>query len=104
MQSRFAFSYCPRTGQFDTLEQIIEPHDKGISESIKSSLTPATWEVGGVETSPFSSNVTQEMHDAYFVSLSTLLVSRYAFFNTSIVMYDNSCATDNSTREHPLNL
>ncbi|KXN90461.1 Phosphoglucomutase-2, partial [Leucoagaricus sp. SymC.cos] len=54
--------------------QIIEPHDRGISESIKANLIPETWETNNVFTSSLSLDVTQEMHDAYFTSLLSLRV------------------------------
>jgi len=76
MQSRSVFP--PRdgsTGHRDIFAQIIEPHDRGISESITANLTPVTWETD-VFTSSLCLDVTREMHDAYFASLSNLIVNR----------------------------
>ncbi|EKM82875.1 hypothetical protein AGABI1DRAFT_68903 [Agaricus bisporus var. burnettii JB137-S8] len=74
--------------------QIIEPYDQGISESIESDLGPATWDTSDVTASALSSDVTLEMHDAYFASLSAhLLVDKrlneststaFKFVNTSM--------------------
>ncbi|KAF5351599.1 hypothetical protein D9758_007163 [Tetrapyrgos nigripes] len=69
--------------------QIISPHDKGISDSIKVNLEPQTWDTGLIE-SPLSLNVTDEMKQAYFMSLLDLknlqlpLSRRCKFINTSM--------------------
>ncbi|KAH9951484.1 hypothetical protein B0H21DRAFT_719155 [Amylocystis lapponica] len=71
--------------------QIIEPHDKGISESIKQNLEPKTWDVSSVASSPLCVDRTAEMREAYFASLSTLCLrqsdnaaSPLKFVNTSM--------------------
>ncbi|KAF5368988.1 hypothetical protein D9758_003122 [Tetrapyrgos nigripes] len=69
--------------------KIISPHDKGISDSIKVNLEPQTWDTGLIE-SPLSLNVTDEMKQAYFMSLLDLknlqlpLSRRCKFINTSM--------------------
>ncbi|KAF9452814.1 phosphoglucomutase 1 [Macrolepiota fuliginosa MF-IS2] len=70
--------------------QIIEPHDGGISESIKANLTPDTWDTSNVTSSSLSVDITQEMHDAYFTSLSSLLVDRQMNRTTSVRFVNTS--------------
>ncbi|KAL0569810.1 hypothetical protein V5O48_012155 [Marasmius crinis-equi] len=70
--------------------QIIEPHDKGISDAIKSNLDPQTWSIESSESSPDCLDVTQEMKDAYFTSLDSFRLPSYkpgtgvSFVNTSM--------------------
>ncbi|KAJ7043327.1 hypothetical protein C8F04DRAFT_944528 [Mycena alexandri] len=71
--------------------QIIGPHDKGISASIKENLAPKTWTIEQLHLSPLCLDRTQEMKDAYFSNLSSLNLSRslngeskIKFVNTSI--------------------
>ncbi|KAJ6606624.1 hypothetical protein DFH09DRAFT_14666 [Mycena vulgaris] len=56
--------------------QIIGPHDKGISASIKANLEPKTWLMEGLHSSPLCLDRTEEMKDAYFSNLSLLNLSR----------------------------
>ncbi|KAJ7849080.1 hypothetical protein B0H14DRAFT_2766071 [Mycena olivaceomarginata] len=69
--------------------QIIGPHDKGISASIKSNLEPQTWMTEQLHS--LCLDRTQEMKDAYFSNLSSLNRSRplngqteVKFVNTSM--------------------
>ncbi|KAJ7349354.1 hypothetical protein DFH08DRAFT_865203 [Mycena albidolilacea] len=69
--------------------QIIGPHDKGISASIKSNLEPQTWMTEQLHSQCLDR--TQEMKDAYFSNLSSLNRSRplngqteVKFVNTSM--------------------
>ncbi|KAJ7470417.1 hypothetical protein FB451DRAFT_1339920 [Mycena latifolia] len=71
--------------------QIISPHDKGISASIRANLEPKTWLMEQLHLSPLCLDRTQEMKDAYFSNLSALNLSRslngeakVAFVNTSL--------------------
>ncbi|KAJ6547199.1 hypothetical protein B0H19DRAFT_257242 [Mycena capillaripes] len=71
--------------------QIIGPHDKGISASIKANLEPKTWMMEHLHSSPLCLDRTQEMKDAYFSNLSSLNLSRslngqiqVKFVNTSM--------------------
>ncbi|PFH47176.1 hypothetical protein AMATHDRAFT_77329 [Amanita thiersii Skay4041] len=71
--------------------QIIEPHDKGIAESIKHNLEPTFWTAQDVLTSSLCIDKTPEMIDAYFTTLSLLNTSRptneaspVKFVNTSM--------------------
>ncbi|KZT11445.1 uncharacterized protein LAESUDRAFT_720677 [Laetiporus sulphureus 93-53] len=71
--------------------QIIEPHDKGISDSIKANLEPKTWETNGIRSSSLCIDRTAEMQEAYFASLSALCIDRslnggasLKFVNTSM--------------------
>ncbi|KAJ7771839.1 hypothetical protein B0H16DRAFT_1305777 [Mycena metata] len=71
--------------------QIIGPHDKGISASIKENLEPKTWTTEQLHSSPLCLDRTQEMKDAYFSNLSSLNLSRslngeskIKFVNTSM--------------------
>ncbi|KAG7086720.1 hypothetical protein E1B28_002654 [Marasmius oreades] len=70
--------------------QIIEPHDKGISVSIQHNLTPQTWSTESLQNSNCL-DVTQEMTDAYFLSIENLRLPNYSantemrpFVNTSM--------------------
>ncbi|KAL1730114.1 hypothetical protein EV714DRAFT_211628 [Schizophyllum commune] len=53
--------------------QIIAPHDTGISASIEQHLEPTTWNVDGLATSALCVDVTQQMKDAYFKSLLSIV-------------------------------
>ncbi|KAJ3553346.1 hypothetical protein NM688_g3665 [Phlebia brevispora] len=71
--------------------QIISPHDKGISDSIKANLIPVTWDVDGLQTSPLCVDRTEEMKKAYFQCLNSLCTTRalnsttpLRFVNTSM--------------------
>ncbi|CCM02916.1 uncharacterized protein FIBRA_05030 [Fibroporia radiculosa] len=71
--------------------QIIEPHDKGISNSIKANLEPKVWDHSGVQSSALCIDVTNEMVEAYFESVSALTSHRTVnpqtplkFVNTSM--------------------
>ncbi|KAJ7929358.1 hypothetical protein B0H13DRAFT_947180 [Mycena leptocephala] len=71
--------------------QIIGPHDKGISASIKANLEPKTWMMEQLHSSPLCLDRTQEMKGAYFSDLSSLNLSRslngqiqVKFVNTSM--------------------
>ncbi|KAF5358442.1 hypothetical protein D9756_001763 [Leucocoprinus leucothites] len=71
--------------------QIIEPHDREISKSIEENLTPINWRTSDVLSSLYCLNMTHEMYEAYFASLSILLVNRrlnettpVRFVNTSM--------------------
>ncbi|KAJ7684780.1 hypothetical protein DFH06DRAFT_1355663 [Mycena polygramma] len=71
--------------------QIIGPHDKGISASIKANLEPETWMSEQLHSSPLCLDRTQEMKEAYFSNLSSLNLSRalnsqiqVKFVNTSM--------------------
>ncbi|KAF7359446.1 hypothetical protein MSAN_01287300 [Mycena sanguinolenta] len=69
--------------------QIIGPHDKGISASIKANLEPQTWMTEQLHS--LCLDRTQEMKDAYFANLASLNrsrvlngQSRVKFVNTSM--------------------
>ncbi|KAJ6513795.1 hypothetical protein C8R47DRAFT_962826 [Mycena vitilis] len=71
--------------------QIIGPHDKGISASIKANLEPETWMSEQLHSSPLCLDRTQEMKEAYFSNLASLNLSRslnsqiqVKFVNTSM--------------------
>ncbi|KAF8185026.1 hypothetical protein K438DRAFT_1837279 [Mycena galopus ATCC 62051] len=71
--------------------QIIGPHDKGISASIKANLEPQTWMTEQLHSHSLCMDRTQEMKDAYFFNLSSLNKSRLLngqtkakFVNTSM--------------------
>jgi hypothetical protein len=75
-RSVFIFFVC-KGQSVRSILKIIEPHDQGISNSIESELGLAIWDTDDVITSKLSSDVTLEMHDAYFDSLSAhLLIDR----------------------------
>lgn len=70
--------------------QIIGPHDKGISDSIKVNLEPLVWDVTALDSSPLCVDRTQEMKDAYFEALSTLSISRALNQQTSLKFVNTS--------------
>lgn len=67
--------------------KIIEPHDKGISESIKANLEPKTWEIDNVRTSSLCLEKTSEMRDAYLANLSTLCLAKFVCASSSAPMH-----------------
>ncbi|KAE9407098.1 Phosphoglucomutase, first 3 domain-containing protein [Gymnopus androsaceus JB14] len=71
--------------------QIIAPHDKGISDAIKSNLNPKTWSVDQVQSSPNCLDVTEDIKKLYFSAIEQLKLPQYApsaqpivFVNTSM--------------------
>ncbi|OCH95278.1 hypothetical protein OBBRIDRAFT_788474 [Obba rivulosa] len=71
--------------------QIIEPHDKGISDSIKANLEPKIWGTTSVWSSSLCVDQTSSMQEAYFVQLTSLCPHRslnaespLKFVNTSM--------------------
>ncbi|KAI0051141.1 hypothetical protein FA95DRAFT_1580867 [Auriscalpium vulgare] len=71
--------------------QIISPHDKGISSSIKQNLEPQSWDTDNVVSSPLCIDATSQMSESYFAHIRTLSVTRElnreatpAFVNTSM--------------------
>ncbi|KAJ3562292.1 hypothetical protein NP233_g9666 [Leucocoprinus birnbaumii] len=69
--------------------KIIDPHDRGISQSIYANLRPIKWDTNDALTHPRSFNITHEMHEEYFESLSSLLVNR-SLNNTTPVRFVNT--------------
>jgi len=72
-------------------QKIIGPHDKGISDAIKANLEPVTLERKPDLTSPLLEDRTEEMKEAYFLSLGSLVMHRsinetckVKFVNTSM--------------------
>lgn len=53
-------------------QQIIAPHDKGISDAIKSNLNPKTWSVDQVQSSPNCLDVTEDIKKLYFSAIEQL--------------------------------
>ncbi|KAJ4488314.1 hypothetical protein J3R30DRAFT_3654599 [Lentinula aciculospora] len=71
--------------------QIIAPHDKGISDSIRANLTPRTWSIEQVHSSPNCLDVTEDMKTAYLSEIEKLKLPQYLpsaqpllFVNTSM--------------------
>jgi phosphomannomutase len=60
--------------------EIINPHDEGISDSIKANLKPQTWATEALELSPLCFDRTEDMRDAYFSELATMTLSRLVWF------------------------
>lgn len=70
--------------------QIIEPHDKGISASIKANLEPQIWQTDSIHNSPLCIDKTEEMKEAYFSALSTLCLQRPLNEQTSLKFVSTS--------------
>ncbi|EMD38678.1 hypothetical protein CERSUDRAFT_113859 [Gelatoporia subvermispora B] len=71
--------------------QIIEPHDKGISDFIKANLEPKTWDADSVQSSPLCLDYTNSMQESYFAHMTSLCSYRslnaespLKFVNTSM--------------------
>ncbi|EGN96134.1 hypothetical protein SERLA73DRAFT_170549 [Serpula lacrymans var. lacrymans S7.3] len=69
--------------------QIIGPHDKGISDSIKVNLEPLAWTTDQIHASALCLDRTQEMEDEYFSSLTSLNISR-SLNSASEIKYVNT--------------
>ncbi|KAI0948405.1 hypothetical protein AcV7_009159 [Taiwanofungus camphoratus] len=70
--------------------QIIEPHDKGISNAIKANLEPRTWQIDKLNSSPLCVDRTEEMREAYVRNLSTLCLNRSLNMNTPLRFVNTS--------------
>lgn len=64
-------------------DQIIAPHDEGISRAIKNNLEPAIQETQPVIASPLCIDPTEDMRQAYFKSLHSLISPRYLAISIS---------------------
>ncbi|THH10832.1 hypothetical protein EW145_g1056 [Phellinidium pouzarii] len=69
--------------------QIISPHDTGIARAIEENLEPLSWDTRKVGQSSLCVDVTRDIVDAYFTSLSSLSTSR-AINYTNIVKFVNT--------------
>ncbi|GJE86826.1 phosphoglucomutase [Phanerochaete sordida] len=70
--------------------QIIAPHDKGISASIKANLEPKTWDVSTTSSSPLCLDRTEEMKQAYFEALASLSTAKSLNASTPIKFVNTS--------------
>lgn len=52
--------------------QIIDPHDKGIAESILANLDPKKWDADSVLSDPLCVDRTGEMIEGYFDHIASL--------------------------------
>ncbi|KAJ6500366.1 hypothetical protein C8R45DRAFT_820604 [Mycena sanguinolenta] len=68
--------------------QIIGPHDKGISASIKANLEPQTWMTAQLHS--LCLDRTEEMKDAYFTNLASLNRSRILNGQTQVKFVNTS--------------
>lgn len=62
--------------------QIIEPHDRGISEAILRNLEPKSWDMKDVTSSALFEDVTAKMENLYFEELTKLSLSRHVTFSS----------------------
>ncbi|KAJ3913861.1 hypothetical protein F5877DRAFT_93012 [Lentinula edodes] len=81
--------------------QIISPHDKGISGSIRANLTPKAWPIEPADISDNCLDVTDEIKRAYLVEIENLKLPQYTpsndplrFVNTSMHGVSHPIITD----------
>ncbi|KAL6309167.1 hypothetical protein BKA93DRAFT_860213 [Sparassis latifolia] len=70
--------------------QIIEPHDKGISDSIKCNLEPKVWGMVNLHSSPLCLDRTEDMREAYFTSILSLCLHRPLNMSTPLKFVNTS--------------
>ena len=92
---RFRYEYAIRDIHYylsDGTVQIIEPHDKGISQSIRRNLEPRPLNIDSLDNSPL---LRKYDYSAYFEYIGSLSASRYLAYSCplhclSIVSYGRS--------------